>query len=143
MFLQFYTHGFSSQFRAHLKYHLSKSPHEHPIRCNSLHTSVPSYHLALILCREPVTICFLFLYVCLQHKIGRVSILESSHIKHSINVYLKNYCCRKSLSMGRWQDEEKTNAFSILEKSYYFYENMSCTSILPKYTLDKSLWLKR
>ena len=77
-------------------------------------------------------------------KTGRVSILESSHIKHSINVYLKNYCYnRKSLSMGRWQDEKTINAFSILEKSYYFYENMSCTSILPKYTLDKSLWLKR
>lgn len=45
--------------------------------------------------------------------------------------------------MGRWQDEKKINAFSILEKSYYFYENMSYTSILPKYTLDKSLWLKR
>ena len=27
MFLQFYTHGFSSQFRAHLKYHLSKRIH--------------------------------------------------------------------------------------------------------------------
>lgn len=89
---------------------------------------------------------FMFVYYLItlnSVKTGRVSILESSHIKHSINVYLKNYCCRKSLSMGRWQDEKKTNAFSILEKSYYFYENMSCTSILPKYTLDKSLWLKR
>ena len=76
-------------------------------------------------------------------KTGTVSILESSHIKNSINVYLKNYCCGKSLSMGRWQDEKKINTFSILEKSYYFYENMSFTSVLSKSTLDKPLWLKR
>ena len=51
-------------------------------------------------------------------KTGTMSVLESSHIKHSINVCFKNYYCGESLSMGRWQDEKKIHAFSIL---FFFF----------------------
>ena len=53
-------------------------------------------------------------------KTGTMSVLESSHIKHSINVCFKNYYCGESLSMGRWQDEKKIHAFSIL---FFFFFN--------------------